>query len=55
MASADLDTRKIVAFILTFYSANAARDTTQLIQKYLNEQCTGDYNTRWKKLLTDAS
>lgn len=51
----ELKQEKLRAFLLTFYSANAARDWTQLMQKYLREECTGDYNTRLQKLYTDAA
>jgi hypothetical protein len=46
---------KIRAFILTFYVASASRDIEQLINKYLREQLTGDYNSRWQQLNANAA
>lgn len=44
---------RIRAYILNFYVLNnpEPENWQALLVKYLNEQQTGDYNTRWQNLL----
>jgi len=46
---------RIRAFLGTFYAASYPSGVTNewgtLLQKYLREEQTGDYNTRWAALI----
>lgn len=50
----EVSQERLRAFLLTFYSADPARDWVALMQKYLREEVTGDYNTRLQKLYVNA-
>lgn len=48
----DLNSR-LYAFLQDFYSSTA--DLNTLGTRYLREQTSGDYNTRWRELVQDAT
>ena len=50
----DLNTR-LHRYLNDFYSTGTDKDVNALMQKYLAEELTGDYNNRMKQLIDDAT